>query len=49
METRLFCHMALSLSDSYGNWMFPVIGLSMLALRIVGIVIIRKKSRKENS
>lgn len=36
-------------TGSYGNWMFPVIGLSMLALCIVGIVIIRKKSRKENS
>lgn len=36
-------------TGSYGNWMFPVIGLSMLALCIAGIVIIRKKSRKENS
>lgn len=36
-------------TGSYGNWMFPVIGLSMLALCIVGIVIIRKKSGKENS
>ena len=36
-------------TGSYGNWMFPVIGLSMLALCIAGIVIIRKKTRKENS
>ena len=26
-----------------GNWMFPVIGLSMLALCIVGIVLVLKK------
>lgn len=37
-------------TGSYGNWMFPVIGLSMLALCVAGIVIIcRKKPGKENS
>lgn len=36
-------------TGGYGNWMFPVIGLTMLALCIAGIVIIRKKSGKENS
>lgn len=37
-------------TGSYGNWMFPVIGLSLLALCIAGIVIIcKKKPGKENS
>jgi len=36
-------------TGSYGNWMFPVIGLSLLALCIAGIVILcRKKPRAEN-
>ena len=32
-----------------GNWMFPVIGLSMLALCVVGIVLVAKKKPEENS
>ena len=32
-----------------GNWMFPVIGLSMLALCVAGIVLVAKKKPEENS
>ena len=32
-----------------GNWMFPVIGLSMLALCVAGIVLVTKKKPEENS
>lgn len=34
-------------TGSYGNWMFPVIGLSMLALCVMGIVALTRKSRKK--
>lgn len=34
-------------TGSYGNWMFPVIGLSMLSLCVAGIVILAKKSKKK--
>ena len=33
-------------TGSYGNWMFPVIGLSMLTLCIVGITVLTKKGKK---
>ena len=32
-----------------GNWMFPVIGLSMLALCVAGIVLVARKKPEENS
>lgn len=36
-------------TGSYGNWMFPVVGLSLLAVCIAGIVILCKKTLgKEN-
>ena len=35
-------------TGSYGNWMFPVAGLSMLTLCIVGMVLLLKKKSKEN-
>ena len=34
-------------TGSYGNWMFPVIGLSMLTLCVVGIVALTRKSKKK--
>ncbi len=34
-------------TGSYGNWMFPVAGLSMLTLCIVGIVALTRKSKKK--
>ena len=34
-------------TGSYGNWMFPVIGLSMLTLCVTGIVLLVKKSKKK--
>ena len=34
-------------TGSYGNWMFPVIGLSMLTLCMVGIVALTRKSKKK--
>lgn len=33
-------------TGSYGNWMFPVIGLSMFALCIAGLIILAKKRPK---
>ena len=36
-------------TGSYGNWMFPVIGLSMLTLCVVGMRVLLKKKPKENS
>ncbi|MBQ6273850.1 MAG: SpaH/EbpB family LPXTG-anchored major pilin [Oscillospiraceae bacterium] len=34
-------------TGSYGNWMFPVAGLSMLTLCIVGIVALTRKNKKK--
>ena len=34
-------------TGSYGNWMFPVAGLSMLTLCIVGIVALTRRSKKK--
>lgn len=34
-------------TGSYGNWMFPVAGLSMLTLCVVGIVALTRKSKKK--
>lgn len=34
-------------TGSYGNWMFPVIGLSMLALCVAGILVLTHKNRKK--
>lgn len=34
-------------TGSYGNWMFPVIGLSMLALCVAGILVLTRKNRKK--
>ena len=34
-------------TGSYGNWMFPVIGLSMLTLCVAGIVALTRKSKKK--
>ena len=34
-------------TGSYGNWMFPVAGLSMLALCVAGIVALTRKSKKK--
>ena len=34
-------------TGSYGNWMFPVIGLSMLTLCVVGIVALTRKSKRK--
>ena len=34
-------------TGSYGNWMFPMIGLSMLTLCVVGIVALTRKSKKK--
>jgi len=31
-------------TGSYGNWMFPVVGLSLLAVCITGIAILCKKT-----
>ena len=36
-------------TGSYGNWMFPVIGLSMLTLCVAGMRVLLKKKPKENS
>ena len=33
-------------TGSYGNWMFPVIGLSMLALCVTGMFFVVKKRPK---
>ena len=34
-------------TGSYGNWMFPVIGLSMLTLCVAGIVALTRKNKKK--
>ena len=34
-------------TGGYGNWMFPVIGLSMLALCVAGILVLTRKNRKK--
>lgn len=34
-------------TGSYGNWMFPVAGLSMLTLCVAGIVALTRKSKKK--
>ena len=34
-------------TGSYGNWMFPVIGLSMLTLCVAGIVALTRRSKKK--
>lgn len=34
-------------TGSYGNWMFPVAGLSMLALCVAGIVALTRKNKKK--
>lgn len=34
-------------TGSYGNWMFPVIGLSMLTLCVAGILALTRKGRKK--
>lgn len=34
-------------TGSYGNWMFPVIGLSMLALCVAGILVLTRKNGKK--
>ena len=36
-------------TGSYGNWMFPVAGLSMLTLCMAGMRVLLKKKPKENS
>ena len=34
-------------TGSYGNWMFPVAGLSMLTLCVVGIIALTRKNKKK--
>ena len=46
INTRGF---VLPQTGSYGNWMFPVAGLSMLTLCVVGMRVLLKKKPKENS
>ena len=34
-------------TGSYGNWMFPVVGLSMLTLCVAGIIALTRKNKKK--
>ena len=34
-------------TGSYGNWMFPVAGLSMLTLCVAGIAALTRKNKKK--